>query len=84
MVKKEANEEITRRLDAIISLLAENLVGSGLIGKGRAIEVLYTAGLSSTEIGRIFHLPTTSIGSIVSRQLKQKKASKKKLARKPR
>ncbi|MGI0011531.1 MAG: hypothetical protein ACREAE_09040 [Nitrosopumilaceae archaeon] len=77
MANKESNEEIIRRLDAIIGLLAENLVGSGLIGKGRAIEVLYTAGLSPTEIGKIFHLPTTSIGSIVSRQRKQKRARKK-------
>lgn len=77
MAKKEGNEEIIGRLDAIIGLLTENLVGSGLIGKGRAIEVLYTAGLSPTEIGKIFHLPTTSIGSIVSRQRKQKRVRKK-------
>ncbi|MGC1709164.1 MAG: hypothetical protein WA799_05100 [Nitrosotalea sp.] len=77
MTDNKDNKEIIGRLDAIIGLLTENLVGSGLIGKGRAIEVLYTAGLSPTEIGKIFHLPATSIGSIVSRQSKQKRTHKK-------
>lgn len=76
---KENNENnrITRRLDAVIGLLLENMVVSGLIGKGRAIEILHTAGLTPTEIGKILDIPFTSIGSIVSRQKKQKKSRRR-------
>jgi hypothetical protein len=78
MVEKDNTDEIISRLDSIIGILVENMVVSGLIGKGRAIEILYTSGLGPTQIGKIFGLPPTSIGSIVSRQEKQKKASRKK------
>lgn len=71
-INKKTDEEITKRLDALIGLSLENVVVSGLIGKGRAIEILYIAGLTPTEIGKILHLPTTSIGSILSKQKKQR------------
>ena len=70
------DDEIIKRLDTMISLLVENMVVSGLIGKGRAIEILYTAGLGPTEIGRIFDVPATSISPVLSRQKKQKKRRK--------
>ena len=77
MAKKDDSEEVVHRLDAIIGLLFEKIVGSGLIGKGRAIEILSTAGLSVTEIGKILDIPATSIGSIISKQKKQKRSRKK-------
>ena len=70
------DDEIIKRQDAMIGLLVENMVVSGLIGKGRAIEILYTAGLGPTEIGHIFDVPATSISPILSRQKKQKKRRK--------
>ncbi len=72
MPNNEDNEKITRRLNAVIGLLLENMVVSGLISKGRAIEILYAAGLTPTEIGKILHLPATSIGSIISKQKNQR------------
>ena len=77
MTKKE-NDEVVARLDSIIGLLSENMIASGLIGKGRAVEILNDSGLGPTEIGKIFHLPATSIGSILNRQKKQKSHKKSK------
>jgi len=77
MVKND-NDEIIARLDSIIGLLSENMIASGLIAKGRAVEILNDSGLGPTEIGKIFHLPATSIGSILSRQKKQKGRKKSK------
>lgn len=67
------NKEVTKRLDAMIGLMVENLIASGLVGKGRAIEILSMGGLGPTEIGKIVDLPSTSIGSILTRQKKQKR-----------
>jgi len=73
----EEDNKISKRLDVLIGLSVENMVVGGLIGKGRAIEILYTAGLGPTEIGKIVDLPATSIGAILTRQKKQKKVRKK-------
>ena len=70
------NKETIQRLDAMISLLIENLVVNGLIGKGRAIEILSASGLKPSEIGKIVDQPTTNIGSILSKQKKQKQRKK--------
>ena len=67
------DKEITKRLDAMIGLMVENLTASGLVGKGRAIEILSMGGLGPSEIGKIVDLPATSIGSILTRQKKQRK-----------
>ncbi len=72
------NIEIIKRLDSIIGILVENMLVSGLIGKGRAIEILDNSGMGPTQIGKIFGLPSTSVGSIVSKQKKQKRARQKK------
>lgn len=70
------NNETNKRLDTIIGLLVENMMASGLASRGRAIEVLNAGGLGPTEIGKIVGLPTTSVGSILSRQKKQKRRKK--------
>jgi len=74
---KSENKEIINRLDTIIGLLMEDILASGLASKGRAIEILSAGGLGPTEIGKIVGLPTTSVGSILSRQ-KQKGRRKSK------
>lgn len=68
------NEEIIKRLDSIIALLLENLTASGLIGKGRAIEVLHAGGLGPTDIGNILGVPRSHVGSVLTKQKKQKKS----------
>jgi len=77
MSNKE-QKDVLNRLDAMIGLLSENMIASGLIGKGRAIEILNESGLGPTEIGKIFHLPATSVGSILTRQKKQRSRKKSK------
>jgi len=72
------NREIIKRLDTMIALLAENMGASGIVGRGRIIEILKMGGLGPTEIGKIVGLPTTSIGSILSKQKKQKIRKKSK------
>ena len=74
MTNKE--NEIIKRQDAMIGLLVENMVASGLIGKGRAVEILNTAGLGPTEIGHIFNVPASSISPMLTRQ-KQQRSRKK-------
>lgn len=77
METKKDSEEVVTRLNGIIALLMENMVASGLIGIGRAIEILYASGLSSTDIGRILERPPTHISSIISKQKKQKRRSRR-------
>jgi len=61
MPKKQAkavgNQEITKRLDAIIALLAQP--GERRVGK--SIGVLRSAGLRPTEIGRILGKPLSYV-----------------------
>jgi len=71
-------KEIVKRLDAMIGLMVENMTASGLVGKGRAIEILKMGGLGPSEIGKIVDLPATSIGSILTRQKKQKQKKRAK------
>ena len=78
------DEQVVRRLDTIIGLLIENMIVSGLITKGRAIEILHETGLRPTDIGKIVEIPTTSVGSILSRQKKQKGSGKKRSGNKGR
>lgn len=73
----DENKAIINRLDSIIALLLENLTVSGLVGKGRAIEVLHSGGLGPSEIGKILGMPTTSVGSILTKQKMQKRKHKK-------
>ncbi|MDE1765069.1 MAG: hypothetical protein KGI27_02220 [Thaumarchaeota archaeon] len=77
MAEKNDTEAITRRLDAVIGLLLENMVVSGLIGKGRSVEILYKAGLTPTEIGNILGVPATNIGAIIAQQKKRRGARKR-------
>ena len=70
------NRDVVKRLDAIIGLLLENLNASGLANKGRVIEILSAGGLGPSEIGKIVGLPTTSVGSMLSRQKKQKRGKR--------
>jgi len=78
MIMAKSDDEVIKRLDTIIGLLVENMLATGLISKGRAIEVLHYGGLGPSDIGKIVDQPTTSIGSVLSRQKKQKLRKKSK------
>lgn len=73
MSDRTENRESNVRLNAIIALLIENMVVSGLISKARAIEILYVSGMTPTEIGAIFEQPAANIGSLLAKLKKQKK-----------
>ena len=77
-MQNDKNDEIIKRLDSIIALLLENLTASGLVGKGRAIEVLNAGGLGPTEIGNILGVSRSHVGAVLNRQKKQRKQKKSK------
>lgn len=73
MADQDDNRNQNARLNAVIALLIENMVVSGLISKARAIEILYVSGMTPTEIGRIFEQPPGNISSIIGKLRKQKR-----------
>lgn len=77
MTENEDIQLVTKRLDAVIGLLLENMVVSGLIGKGRAVEILYKAGLTPSEIGNILGVPATNIGATIAKQKKRRGSQKR-------
>lgn len=72
MAGQSENKDLVVRLNAVIALLIENLLGSGLISGTRAIEILHLSGMSSTEIAELLGIKASNVHVTMSRIRKQK------------
>lgn len=72
--RPQNNRDLIVRLNAMIALQIENMLAGGIIGKARAIELLYISGMGPTEIGELVDQPASNIGSLLSKLKKQRKS----------
>lgn len=73
-IRNEDQEEVVKRLDAILSVLLEtNRPGGKEIPMARRVKILYEAGLRPVEISRILGWGLSSITSEIARIRKSKK-----------
>ena len=72
------NNEIVRRLDALLSLMIQEKLSKGDIKAVELFASIHNAGLTSSEIGKLVGRSGKDIGAMIATYMKRKKKSIKK------